>query len=219
MSVKNLHSCIAIEAREYFLNVFSKLGFHFSSQDSFISDLIELIESLPSAARKGVASKLRSSYYSLESYSDDEFIESLENLSFREIGKIIDYLDETLDSKRWYSWVVSGRSQGDVSYVWIYSESGLSSLGIDPKEKFEDNEDLPFLGENWQEEFSQVLYGTCVTIRECDRFGTEMGNTKMVYGYSIDGDDLLPLNGTKNVRLDNYMKKRYGMESLLNSFY
>ena len=186
-------------------------GFHFSFLESFKSDLLELIESLPSSIRKGVANELRSSSYVLEAYSDDEMLETFDDLTFREIGRVINYLDRELDSKCWYSWLVYGYSQGDVSYVWIYSEEGLSSLDIDPNEKFVDDKEADFLGADWQETLSQVVYGPSVNICECDRFGNTKGYGRVVYGYSINGK-ALPLNESNDCYLDEYMKKNYGME-------
>lgn len=183
-------------------------GFHFSFQESFKSDLLELIVSLPSSIRKGVANELRSSSYVLEAYSDDEMLETFDDLTFREIGRIINYLDSELDSKCWYSWLVYGCSQGDVSYVWIYSDKGLD---IDPNEKFVDDKEADFLGEDWQEILSQVVYWPSVNICECDKFGNINGYGRVVYGYYINGQ-ALPLNESNDYYLDEYMKKNYGME-------
>lgn len=196
---------------QIYLSILTEEGFHFSFQGSFTSDLLELLESLPSRIRKGVASELKSSNSFLESYSDNELLESLVELSFREIGIVLDYLDKTLDSKCWYSWIVFGCSQGEVSYVWIYSDRGLNSLDIDPKAKIEDDDESDFLGTDWQEIFTQVLYWPNVTIYPCDKFGNEIGYSRVVYGYSVDGRDL-PYNESKNMYLDEYMKMKYGME-------
>lgn len=208
MSVENADD---VTQDQFYLMMLTEEGFHFSFQDSFTSDLLELLESLPSRIRKGVANELRSSSTFLESYSDNEMLETLDDLSFKEIGKVIDYLDKTLESKCWYSWMVSGCSQGDVSYVWIYSDRGLNSLGIDPKAKFEDDNESDFLGTNWQEILTQVIYWPCVSICECDKSGNEIGYVRVVYGYSVEGRDL-PYNDSKNVYLDEYMKTKYGME-------
>ena len=183
-------------------------GFHFSFQKSFKVDLLELIESLPSSIRKGIANELRNSSHVFETYSDDEMLETFDDLTFREIGRIINYLDRELDSKCWYSWLVYGCSQGDVSYVWIYSDKGLD---IDPNKKFVDDKEEDFLGADWQETLSKVVYWPSVNICECDKFGNTKGYGRVVYGYSINGQ-ALPLNESNDCYLDEYMKKNYDME-------
>lgn len=208
MAVENSYD---IDESQLYLMILAEEGFHFSYQDSFTSDLLELIKSLPSKIQKGVASELRCSNSFLESYSDDELLETSVDLSFKEIGIVLNYLDKTLDSKYWNSWMVFGCSQGDVSYVWIYSDQGLKSIGIDPKAKFEDDDESDFLGTDWQEVLTQVLYWPSVLIYECDKFGNKIGYGRMVYGYSVDGQDL-PYNESKNVYLDEYMNTKYGMK-------
>ena len=204
--------------KQRYLKRFIEEGFHFYFQESFINELLKVIESLTPANRKEIASSVRNADRYFKPCSDEEIFVDLDSLTFRGMSEVFDYLDETLDSKCWHSWLVTGDTPGDMCYgdmcyVWIYSESGLSSLGIDPNEKFEDNNESDFLGKDWQEILTHVLYWPCVYILKCDSYFNVINSTeRVVYCYSIDGNDLLPLNGTKNVSLDIYMKKRYGME-------
>ena len=204
--------------KQCYLKKFIEEGFHFYFQESFINELLKVIESLTPANRKEIASRVRNADRYFKPCSDEEIFEDLDSLTFRGMSEVFDYLDETLDSKCWHSWLATGDTPGDMCYgdmcyVWIYSESGLSSLGIDPNEKFEDNNESDFLGKDWQDILTHVLYWPCVYILKCDSYFNVINSTeRVVYCYSIDGNDLLPLNGTKNVSLDIYMKKRYGME-------
>ena len=210
--------------KQRYLKRFIEEGFHFYFQESFINELLKVIESLTPANRKEIANRVRNAGRYLipcidKELSDEEIFENLDALTFRGISAIFDYLDETLDSKCWHSWLATGDTPGDMCYadwcyVWIYSESGLSSLGIDPNEKFEDNNESDFLGKDWQDIWTHVLYWPCVYILKCDSNFNEINRTaRAIYCYSeVDSD--FQYNKSKKLYLDEYMKEKYDMTRL-----
>ena len=208
----------------FYLVKFMAEGFHFYFEENFANELLKVIESLTPANRKEIANRVRNAGRYLipctdKELSDEEIFENLDALTFRGISAIFDYLDETLDSKCWHSWLATGDTPGDMCYadwcyVWIYSESGLSSLGIDPNEKFEDNNESDFLGKDWQDIWTHVLYWPCVYILKCDSNFNEINRTaRAIYCYS-EVDPSFQYNKSKKLHLDEYMKEKYDMTRL-----
>lgn len=125
------------------------------------------------------------------------------------IDAVFDYLTENLPNFKY--WYIAGYQQGEFCYVWTFDKHDENLLELENFAKsvprYQDT-----IKETFEDYLQTVLYGTFVTITDCDENGEsteeQQDNAEEVADLYIGGDD--PFASDEYV--DEYMKKHYQMD-------
>lgn len=126
-----------------------------------------------------------------------------------DIDVVFDYLTENLPNFKY--WYVTGYQQGEFCYVWTFNKHDENLLELENFAKsvprYQDT-----IKETFEDYLQTVLYGTFVTITDCNENGKstkeQKDNAEEVADLYIGGDD--PFVSDEYV--DEYMKKHYQMD-------
>lgn len=125
------------------------------------------------------------------------------------IDVVFDYLKENLPNFTY--WYITGYQQGEFCYVWTFNKHDENLLELENFAKIMPRDQDTFK-ETFEDYLETVLYGTFVTITDCDENGDsteeQQDNAEEVADLYIGGDD--PFASDEYV--DEYMKKHYQMD-------
>lgn len=146
----------------------------------------------------------------LSALKDDELASDFEEINdANDIDVVFDYLTENLPNFKY--WYITGCQQGEFSYVWTFDKHDENLLELENFAKsvprYQDT-----IKETFEDYLETVLYGTFVTITDCDENGEstqkQQDNAEEVADLYIGGDDSF----TSDEYVDEYMKKHYQMD-------
>ena len=146
----------------------------------------------------------------LSALKNDELASDFEEINgANDIEVVFDYLEENLPNFKY--WYITGYIQGEFSYVWTFDKHDENLLELENFAKIMPRDQDTFK-ETFEDYLETVLYGTFVTITDCDENGDSTGeqqdNAEEVADLYIGGDN--PFVSDECV--DEYMKKHYQMD-------
>ena len=146
----------------------------------------------------------------LSALKDDELASDFEEINgANDIEVVFDYLEDNLPNFKY--WYITGYMQGEFSYVWTFDKHDEKLLELENFAKIMPRDQDTFK-ETFEDYLETVLYGTFVTITDCDENGDSTGeqqdNAEEVADLYIGGDN--PFVSDECV--DEYMKKHYQMD-------